>query len=221
MMAGLPLDYDSDPGRWLSHDLSWQVTGDVHNRVAELIESAGSAAEPIVDVGGGDGRLVTLLRSGTPSVVVDLSVAQLARAPHPKVRGSAARLPLRSGTAGAAVMLWMLYHLDDPVQAITEAKRVLRPGALFFASTASRRNDPELTDGYEATGFDAEEAEEIVASVFDDVRVERWDGPLTHLPDREAVLRYCRSHLLPASAAERVAPPVWLTKRGCLVIARS
>jgi hypothetical protein len=33
------------------------------------------------------------------------------------------------------------------------------------------------------------------------------------------VLQRCRSHQLPASAADLVTPPVWITQRGCLVYA--
>ena len=116
-------------------------------------------------------------------------------------------------------MLWMLYHLDDPQLAIGDAHRILRPGGLFVACTTSRRNDPELTDGCDPTPFDAEEAPEIVTSVFLDVEVESWDAPMTHLPDRDAVVRYCRSQLLPREAADRVTPLVWLTKRDWLVYA--
>jgi len=103
---------------------------------------------------------------------------------------------------------------------VAEAWRLLRPGGWFVASTSSRKNDPELTDGYPPTTFDAEEAEQIVRRVFTDVTVERWDATMTRLLDRVAVLRYCRSHHLSAEAADRVSPPVWLTKRGCLIYAR-
>jgi len=161
--------------------------------------------------------LERLLPTGWPAVVVDLSPTQLAEAPHPKVRADARQLPLPDQSVAAVTMLWMLYHLDDPVAAIAEADRVLGPGGLFVASTSSRRNDPELTDAYDATPFDAEEAADIVATVFAHVTVERWDAPMTLLPDRESVVRYCRSHLLAPEAADRVSPPVWLTKRGCLV----
>ena len=67
---------------------------------------------------------------------------------------------------------------------------------------------------------DAEDAERIVRRVFDHVVVKHWDAPLTRLPDRQAVLDFCRSHHLPVSAADRVEPPVTLTKRECLVVAR-
>jgi SAM-dependent methyltransferase len=216
-MPALPSDYDSDPGRWRSCDRNAQVFGDVHAPVARRI--AGEDLAPVLDIGGGQGYLETLLPTGWPSIVVDLSPTQLADAPHPKIRADASVLPVRDRCAGAVAALWMLYHLDDPRLAVAEAARVLRPGGLFVASTSSRANDPELTNGHPPTPFDAEEAPDIVATVFGDVQVERWDAPMTHLPDRDAVLRYCRSHSLHRDAADRVTPPVWLTKRGCVVYA--
>jgi SAM-dependent methyltransferase len=216
-MPSLPSDYDSDPERWRSCDRSVQVFGDVHEPVARRIVDERLA--PVLDVGGGQGLLESLLPPGWPAIVVDLSPTQLADAPPPKVRADASALPVLGERAGAVAALWMLYHLDDPADVIAEAARVLRPGGLFVASTASRANDPEVTDGYPPTPFDAEEAPAIVAAVFGDVQVERWDAPMTYLADREAVLRYCRSHSLHRDAADRVTPPVWLTKRGCLVYA--
>lgn len=212
-------DYDSDPERWASDDPATRPFGDVHRRVAAIITAEGAA--PTVDVGGGQGRLLAELPPRWPTVLLDTSPAQLAGAPaSPKLRADAARLPIGDGVAGSVAMLWMLYHLADPAAVLAQAWRALRPGGLLLACTASRRNDPELTDGYPATSFDAEEAAEIVGSVFDDIAIETWDAPLSCLADRAAVLRYCRSHWLPESAAERVSPPLWLTKRGCLVIGR-
>jgi len=216
-MPALPSDYDSDPERWGSCDRSVQVFGDVHEPVARRIVDEELA--PVLDVGGGQGRLESLLPAGWPAIVVDISPTQLADAPNPNVRADASVLPVRDASVGAVTALWMLYHLEDPARAIAEAARVLRPGGLFIASTSSRTSDPELTDGYPPTPFDAEEAPAIVAAVFGKVQVERWDAPMTLLSDRDAVLRFCRSHLLPPEAADRVTPPVWLTKRGCLVYA--
>jgi SAM-dependent methyltransferase len=216
-MPALPSDYDSDPDRWRSCDRNVQVFGDVHGPVARRI--VGEHLAPVLDIGGGPGYLESLLPPEWSSIVVDLSPTQLADAPHPKVGADASCLPARDQCAGAVTALWMLYHLDDPASAVAEAARVLRPGGLFAASSSSRTNDPELTDGYPPTPFDAEEAPDIVASVFGDVWVERWDAPMTYLPDRDAVLRYCRSHSLHRDAADRVTPPAWLTKRGCAVYA--
>ena len=216
-MPALPSDYDSDPDRWHSCDRNVQVFGDIHSPVARRI--VGENLAPVLDIGGGQGYLESLLPTRWPSIVVDLSPTQLADAPHPKIRADAVHLPVRDRCASAVTALWMLYHLDDPASAVAEAARVLRPGGLFVASTSSRSNDPELTDGYPPTPFDAEEAPAIVAAVFGDVQVERWDEPMTYLSDRDAVLRYCRSHSLHRDAADRVTPPVWLTKRGCVVYA--
>jgi hypothetical protein len=97
---------------------------------------------------------------------------------------------------------------------------VLRPGGWFFASAASRRNDPELVDAYPATTFDAEDAADVVGRALTVVEVVSWDAPLTVLPDRGAVERYCVHHLLDPAIAARVDVPLTLTKRGCLVVAR-
>lgn len=216
-MPALRNDYDSDPSRWASRDPAVQMHGDVHQPVAERLIREDLA--PVLDVGGGQGTLAGLLPAGRLAVVIDLFPTQLAAAPEPKVRAHAAALPISGGSVGAVAMLWMLYHLDEPAHAIREAKRVLHRGGLFVASTTSRNNDPELTDGYPPTSFDAEEAPDLVASVFQEVSVERWDAPMTLLADNAAVLRYCHSHLLTPEAAGRVTPPVWLTKRGCLLYA--
>jgi ubiquinone/menaquinone biosynthesis C-methylase UbiE len=214
----MDFDYDSAPDRWRGIDRSTQMAGDVHEPVARRIADEGLM--PVVDVGGGEGELVRHLPQGWPATVMDLSMTMLALARHPKVWARGEQLPIASGSVGAVTMLWMLYHLDQPELAIREAWRTLRPGGLFVASTSACTDDPELTDGYPPTTFDAEDAEEIVRRVFDDVIAQHWDDKLTLLPDAAAVQRYCVHHSLPPSAADRVSPPVLLTKRGCLVFAR-
>ena len=217
-MGRVPTDYDADPDRWRAHDAAWLQGADPFRDVAQRIVRLD--ARPVVDVGGGTGVLAGSLPQGWPVVVLDSSRTQLRDAAGPKVCADALALPVRPASLGAVAMLWMLYHLDAPASAIAEARRALRDGGLFVAATASRASDPELTDGYPPTTFDAEEAPEIVAGVFGDVDVVSWDAPLTVLPDRAAVLAFCRSHFLPAAAADRVTPPVTLTKRGCVVFAQ-
>jgi hypothetical protein len=73
--------------------------------------------------------------------------------------------------------------------------------------------------------FDAEVGPGLVASVFGQVRVERWDAPPLRLPDRGAVRDYLIARFAPpevaSAAAEQVATPATITKRGALIYARS
>ena len=125
--------------------------------------------------------------------------------------------------------LYTLYHYDDPLVPIREARRVLRPGGMFAACAANRDSDPELAHvipGWGAAStFDGEDAAAIVASVFaapgDSVRADPWDGPLVTLrsvPDAVACLRvYGLAGAVAAGAAATLDLPLTLTKRGCVV----
>ena len=219
-MSSLPPDYDSDPGRARSFRLGWQE--DVHGPVVERLIT--ERADLVLDVGCGIGRFGAAVHGRIGWVGVDASPGQLADCPHqPVIRADAIRLPLADASFDAVVLLWMLYHLNNPRLALLEARRVVRSGGLVVACAASRTNDPELVPGgYPATTFDAEQAAEIVAEVFGatNVEVERWDQPMVVLRDEDEVAAYARSHLIPPEAVRSAVAPVTLTKRGCLVWAR-
>lgn len=219
-MAALSPDYDSDPGRAGSFRLGWQE--DVHGPVVARLVDEG--VEGVLDVGSGIGRFASAVGGRLRWVGIDRSPRQLSECPHrPVIRADAVHLPVADGSFDAVVLLWMLYHLDEPRRALAEARRVVRPGGLVVACTSNRTNDPELvTGGYPATTFDGEEAADVVAEVFGvrNTEVERWDAPMVELGDRAEVLAYARSHLIPPDTVRDVAPPVTLTKRGCLVWAR-
>ena len=157
---------------------------------------------------------------------LDASAAMLGAHPPPVVQADATALPFAVGVFGAAVAVNVLDHLADPTVAIREAHRVLAPGGTLIAATASRHDSPELAAVWRPlpTGFDAEDAPELVASVFGQVRVQRWDAPLIRLPDRDAVRDYLIARFVDpdvaATAAEEVMTPVTLTKRGAVILAR-
>src|SRR5260370_35267957 len=91
-MTALPPDYDSDPGRWQSH----QSPRDVHEIIAPDLRG------PVLDVGCGEGRLASLLGGAVRWVGVDSSPTQIAANPYrPVVRADMRALPFRDvGLAG-------------------------------------------------------------------------------------------------------------------------
>lgn len=128
----------------------------------------------------------------------------------------------RDGSFDVATHLWCLDHLDSPLPAIREAKRVLRPGGRYIACTSARTSDPELVpEGYPCTTFDAEDAPAIVSTVFDEVLPEYRDGRFAPLATRDEVRAYCRHNFIPAERSETAPVPLWLTKRRVLVRARN
>lgn len=211
-MTVLHPDYDSDPERWRS----WESPQDVHDMVAPELSG------PVLDVGCGEGRLARLLGNSVSWVGLDSSFTQLVANPfRPVVRADMAALPFRDAALEEVTHLWCLYHIQDPVVAVREAMRVLRPGGRYYACTAARDCDPEIMpEGYPPSSFDAEEAVPVVASVFADVEEDRWDGKFFPLSTRDEVRAYCRHHYIPSERAEHAELPLWLTKRGVLIRAR-
>jgi SAM-dependent methyltransferase len=226
-MTALPRDYDSDPERFLSD--ARKPHDDVHPYVAARFAAAG--ARQVLDVGGGDGRLARLLPAlSIRCLLIDLSPAMVALAPRPAVRADGARLPVADGCADAVAALYTLYHYDDPVAPIAEARRVLRRGGLFAACAPARDSAPELAPVVPSWGswstFDAEEAPAIVGSVFDApgdlVQTDRWDGPLRTLFTDDQAASILRCYGMGEAArgvAAALALPLTLTMRGCVVYA--
>jgi len=105
----------------------------------------------VLDVGGGPGAYaVWLARRGYRVVLVDavpLHVTQARDAASSAGQridarvGDARRLEEADGSVDAVLLLGPLYHLTERtarVQALREARRVLRPGGLVFAAGVSR-----------------------------------------------------------------------------------
>jgi hypothetical protein len=90
----------------------------------------------------------------------------------------------------------------------------------------SRYDSPELADALPDRKLtaDAESAPAMVAEVFGDVEVERWDAPLVRLATRTDVRDYLLGKGTDPLRAERAAAatevPLDVTKRGALLFAR-
>lgn len=84
-------------------------------------------AADVLDVGAGDGRLLTELRRR----------GQAGVDPRPGgnvLAGRAEALPFPDASFDAALLVRVLAHLQDPAAALAEARRVLRPGGLLLVA---------------------------------------------------------------------------------------
>jgi SAM-dependent methyltransferase len=224
-----PFDYDSDPGRYrLGMRLSRSfATAGLYAAISEVLLDTG--ARLVLDIGCGNGPLrAALPDQGPPWLVgLDASRRMLLDHPPPVVLADAVALPLADRSFDAVVAVNTLDHLHDPRVALREARRVLAAGGLLVAAAISRDDAPELAPVWRPcrSPFDAEDAPALVASVFGEVEVRRWDAPLVTLPDPQAVRDFLVARfidpLAAADAARDVRTPLTVTKRGAMVLARA
>ena len=114
----------------------------------------------VADIGGGPGRYALWLADLGYAVqhrdLMDLHVEELQAFAHPSIRtrtGDARHLDLPDSSVDAVLLLGPLYHLperEDRIQALTEARRIIRSGGTVFIAAISRwapRLDGILPDG--------------------------------------------------------------------------
>jgi SAM-dependent methyltransferase len=156
--------------------------------------------------------------------IVTDRASNITRTPHPAIRTDAVRLPFPASTFDGAAASFVLYHLADPVLALHQARRVLRPRGLLAVSTVSRHNDPKLASVLPRWGkplsFDAETAPSCSDPSSVPSPSNTGDEPLVHIPDRDALTLYLRGWGLPAqnarAAAEELKTPMSITRRGMI-----
>ena len=109
----------------------------------------GALGRELLDIGGGTGNYALALRArGWDPLVVDLNHAMLARAEAKGLRtlqADAAALPLPSDSADAVMLVSMLHHVPDWRAALSEARRVLRPGGRLALMGWTREHMERVT----------------------------------------------------------------------------
>jgi SAM-dependent methyltransferase len=167
--------------------------------------------ETLLDVGGGTGALIDAIRSAAPSVetiVVDASLEMLDVAGHrrklPALLADAMAFPVSSSRVDAVVLAYVLFHLSDPLVALMEAARVLRPGGrvatVTWASETPSEADvlwsnalfeagvPTLRLRRVDTGLDSTKAIESVLTEAGFSPRRAWAEQLTHRWNKDSFL---------------------------------
>jgi LSD1 subclass zinc finger protein len=100
----------------------------------------GAGVGPVLDLGCGVGFFGRAWAEkgpkGVPLVGMDLQINLLGEAGEGylgRVEGDVHRLPMRDASYGAVVFANALHHVSDPVRALSEVRRILRPGGLVVA----------------------------------------------------------------------------------------
>lgn len=108
-------------------------------RYAQLLQPHLPAQSTVVDVGCAMGSIVGELKRTTAwrMIGIDMTVSALRQAPEGVARScaSADRLPLRTGGVDAALFLDVIEHLESPVTALGELRRIVRPGGMLVVTT--------------------------------------------------------------------------------------
>jgi ubiquinone/menaquinone biosynthesis C-methylase UbiE len=168
----------------------------------ELAFAAIAEAAPgrVLEVGGGPGELSERIARdlGAEVVMVDSSprMVELASARGVDAQvGDVQALPFGDAEFDCAVAAWMLYHVPDLDRALSELRRVLRPGGRLVAVTNGREHMQELRrlagDWAWQHRFRREEAVALLERHFP--RVERRDADAWATVDPEGVQRWVES----------------------------
>jgi ubiquinone/menaquinone biosynthesis C-methylase UbiE len=188
---------------------------DLHASSIDLAELRGD--ESVLDVGCGNGRYLAELRSrGHRGFVcgADLSEGMLRTArPNagdaPLLVSDAQALPFASDSFDVLLSMHMLYHVPDRAQALTEMRRVVRPGGVTLVLTNSSLHFRELDelliecaaatvgasrvrDRTSLTRDKIEDGGEELVAVFSEVQLHRFAGELV-IDEAGPVVAYARS----------------------------
>jgi len=121
-------------------------------------------------------------------------------------------IPFEDETFGAVIANHMLYHVPDRGKALSEIKRVLKPGGRFFATTVGENHMKQMMDWYSrvhvsrvwesfASPFTLENGMEQLRPHFSQVTLSRYEDNL-QVTKLQPLMDYIRSGMRVAELSE-------------------
>lgn len=137
-----------------------------------------------LDVGCGDGAgLYSIHLAGGRCIGIDgdetaIALAReqgLSRGVALEVKlGNVFSLPFADHRFGYAISLDVIEHLEQPVAALREMKRVVRPGGLVVLTTPMELVPGQVADRFHVREYTIESLSELLAQVFDKAEVKGY-----------------------------------------------
>jgi ubiquinone/menaquinone biosynthesis C-methylase UbiE len=218
-------DQYADGDRLAARQSLWRMRTGPSLQCTVIDLAALRGTETIVDVGCGNGTYLSELRRRGhtgPILGVDLSegMARQSRVHAAAAIADAQALPLRDKTIDVGLSLHMLYHVPDVTLAVSELRRVLRPGGTamiatngpghiaepdqILATAASQVAGIDVNRDWVTLRFGPDEARDLLNTSFDEVELhELRDSVPVH--DPAIITRYIAS-LPPESVGVRTGP---------------
>lgn len=148
--------YNKGPYHWVQYA---DVNNKYHahaNRVRDWVTE-----KNVLDVGAGDGLITHLL--GAKGIEYEAEGVRLAQEKGVDViQGDAYNLPFSDSSFEAVTMIDVIEHLDNPIKALKEARRV---APVLYINTPPKKDDGTLTDKFHVQEFSPTGLTNLVESV--------------------------------------------------------
>lgn len=145
--------FDSIADEW--DRLNSEVFGDLDLR-GEVIGRM-PQCESAADLGCGSGELLALMAAKASTVIGVDNAPKMLELAEERFQGDArmslrigelSHLPLRDGEADCAVVSLVLHHLARPIEALTEAQRILDSGGRLLVAEFDKHNNEVMRTDY-------------------------------------------------------------------------
>lgn len=127
-----------------------RTTNNIQGKIAEFVRAHHLENARVLDVGSGTGYLQDVVEDYTG---IDISRSAARYYHKPFVAGTATAMPFKDHEFDALWSIWVIEHIPNPEAALSEIRRVLKPGGLMYLLPAWDCT-PWAAQGYEVRTYE-------------------------------------------------------------------